>query len=159
MPLTQLAPQHLRNLRRVIQFPVQNLDPHSDVQGAAHHVVVAFQPQFVPAVPEEVREGIGEFGVEVQLGADGEELACLLEDRGAGVGEAGAVGEEAGDGERGGEVGREEGFEHGEFGAAGEAGGEGDFGEDGVDGAGRGVVVAGGFGVQESLWVGSGDGI
>ena len=159
MPLAQLAPQHLRNLRRVIQLPVQDLDPHADVQGAAHHVVVAFQPQFVPAVPEEVGEGIGEFGVEVQLGADGEELACLLEDRGAGVGEAGAVGEEAGDGERGGEVGREEGFEHGEFGAAGEAGGEGDFGEDGVDGAGRGVVVAGGFGVQESLWVGSGDGI
>lgn len=119
MPLTQLPPQHLRNLRRVIQFPVQHFDADANVEGAANHVVVALEAELVFGVPEEVGEGVGEFGVEVQLGAEGEELAGLLEDGGAGVGEAGAEGEEARDGEGGAEVGGEEGFEDGEFGAAG----------------------------------------
>lgn len=55
------------------------------------------------AVPEEVGEGIGEFAVEVQLGAEEEELPCFLEDEGAGEGEAATSGgEDARDAEGGG---------------------------------------------------------
>lgn len=52
----------------------------------------------MPTVPEEVGQGIGEFGVEVQLRAEGEELPGLLEGEGAGEGEAeGAEGEDVRD--------------------------------------------------------------
>ena len=103
----------------------------------------------MPAVPEYIGQGVREFGIQVQLGADGEQLACLLEDEAAREGST-AAREHGGDGAGGCHVGGEGGFEDCEFGRAGEAGGEGDFGEDSVKGAVGGVYlgvlrVVGGF--------------
>lgn len=51
----------------------------------------------MPAVPEQVRQTVREFGVEVQLRADAQQLARLLRDEAAREGHAAAAREHGGD--------------------------------------------------------------
>jgi hypothetical protein len=90
------VPQHSRDLLRVIHLLVQRLDANAHVERLPDLVVVALEAEVVPAVPEEVREGVGQLGVVVQLRAEREELAGLLEDEAPGKGQ-GAPREDRGD--------------------------------------------------------------
>jgi ketopantoate reductase len=114
---------------RIVHLRIQTLNPNADIQRAADLVIVPLQTQLASAVPEQVRKGIGEFGVVVQLATELEQEAGFLEKETPVEGQATPRGEERRDGAGAFEVRREGSLEDGELSGPREAGREGDLGE------------------------------
>jgi len=66
IPLSQPLRKNLNNAASVIQLRIQLSNAHINVQPVADNVIIPFESNPVPRVPEYVRQRVSQFGVEVQ---------------------------------------------------------------------------------------------